>query len=87
MQGTSSFAVLAVDGYQLSLSYLGPFLELPEEAAPPEWVERCRRAAATAGWTPLTGATLEVEFPGLDVYYFGSPDSLRVRELLYHWQD
>ncbi|WP_019011221.1 HEAT repeat domain-containing protein [Deinococcus aquatilis] len=90
-QGGGTYVVLPLEGGDLSLSTLGRF------AAPHTWgadanhlpaaMDRIRLALTSVGWQWLDDDLLSVKVPGLNVYYFGAREPLRVGELLYYWQD
>ncbi|MEO3825858.1 hypothetical protein [Actinomadura sp. B10D3] len=80
-QGSSTYHVISTDAGKVYLSTLGPFFMLRDEH------EEVKALLQMSGFRHIgkeLGATV---FTGLAVYYFGIRDPLRIRNLLFYWQD
>lgn len=77
--GHDTFHVVETAGGTVHVSRLGPFVE--------SWDDRPREVLRAAGFTCVEGALAETVVEGLHVYFFGDRDPLRVRDLLFYWQD
>jgi hypothetical protein len=49
--------------------------------------EALTQAAEAAGLQIVSDDALQAQFTGLNIYYFGSRESLQVMYLLFYWQD
>jgi hypothetical protein len=78
----ANFLVMRAGDHRLRLSLVGPFLDA-EGDAPRPFRERCRRAAAAAGWLYLEPDVLDVPVAGLHVDGYGRRGVLTVGEHLF----
>jgi hypothetical protein len=81
-QGDGSYAVLVVDGIELSVCGFGRFARSDATTAP-----AVIAALETAGFRWIDDRLGSVIFEGLAVYFFGRREPLMVSDLLFYWQD
>ncbi|RSN46684.1 hypothetical protein DMH08_35480 [Actinomadura sp. WAC 06369] len=77
--GHDTFHVVETAAGTVHVSTLGPFAECRDG--------RPREVLRAAGFTCVDGALAETVVEGLHVYFFGDRGPLRVRDLLFYWQD